>query len=417
MNRSTLVLSSLALAFGVGIAACSASNDGAVFNGDPGGSQGAGAGNGSGGGSTGTGSTGTEIFNPTTTGTGTGGPTCDHAPGEDGDGDGWTGAEGDCNDCDPNTNPGAIEVIQTEPDADGGLVQADDDCDGQVDENDGVCDDALALDDTNPMSGAKAIDLCQQATAGDGKWGVLNAQYVRANGQPTSGSIQVGLQPSFGNNVNVQLGTRLLALSSGAARTASQPGACGSNSCYESGAGTPPPGFPQDSGACLGGTNINDDVGLELTIRAPTNATGFSYLFDFYSFEYPEWVCTTFNDQYIALVTPPPAGANNGNISFDSQNNPVSVNIAFFDVCAGCSLGTAELAGTGFDGAWGDDAGATSWLKTTAPVTGGQEFTIRFAIWDTGDQAWDSTVLLDAFEWIANGGTVSVGTDPVPDPK
>jgi hypothetical protein len=109
-------------------------------------------------------------------------------------------------------------------------------------------------------------------------------------------------------------------------------------------------------------------------------------------------------------MNPPPVGAINGNISFDSQTNPVSVNIAFFDVCAGCALGTGELSQTGFD-TW-DDAGATSWLVTTAPVTGGQEYTLRFAIWDTGDNAWDSTVLIDGFEWIADGGTVTVGTQP-----
>ena len=141
-----------------------------------------------------------------------------------------------------------------------------------------------------------------------------------------------------------------------------------------------------------------------------SNASGFSYNFDFYSFEYPEWVCTSFNDQYIALVDPPPADSINGNISFDSMNNPVSVNIAFFEVCAGCNLGEAELQGTGFD-TW-DDAGATSWLVTTAPVEPMQELTIRFAIWDTGDAAWDSTVLVDNFRWIADGGTVDVGTEP-----
>jgi hypothetical protein len=36
------------------------------------------------------------------------------------------------------------------------------------------------------------------------------------------------------------------------------------------------------------------------------------------------------------------------------------------------------------------------------------------ATWDTGDTAYDSTTLIDSFEWIANGGTVSVGTTPIP---
>jgi hypothetical protein len=181
----------------------------------------------------------------------------------------------------------------------------------------------------------------------------------------------------------------MLVMSSGHARTPSQPNACGALTCSLVGAGTPPTGFPQDVPPCSGSPNINDDIALELQLRAPTNAVGYSFDFDFYSFEYPEWVCTSFNDQFIALVTPPPMGAINGNISFDSMTNPVSVNIAFFEVCSRCPLGTAELSGTGFD-VW-DDAGATGWLVTQAPGTGGDEVSIRFAIWDTGDSAWDST--------------------------
>ena len=138
---------------------------------------------------------------------------------------------------------------------------------------------------------------------------------------------------------------------------------------------------------------------------------GYRFKFRFYSFEYPEWVCTSYNDQFIALVDPAPLGSINGNISFDSLTNPVSVNIAYFEVCSGCPMGTADLAGTGFD-VW-DDAGATGWLMSTAPIAGGEEFTIRFTIWDTGDAAWDSTVLIDEFEWIATGGTPAFGTDPI----
>ncbi|MFO0662140.1 MAG: choice-of-anchor L domain-containing protein, partial [Polyangiaceae bacterium] len=180
---------------------------------------------------------------------------------------------------------------------------------------------------------------------------------------------------------------------------------------------------------CPASNSINDDVALELHLKAPTNATGFKFKFKFYSFEYAEWVCNNFNDQFIALMNPAPQGSLNGNISFDANNNPVSVNIAFFDVCNAanigdfaqncnngggttcptapspyCPNGTTELQGTGFE-----NDGATSWLQTTAPVTPGQEFTLRLAIWDTGDSAYDSTVLIDDFEWIATG-SVNVGT-------
>jgi hypothetical protein len=415
MKRSSFYLAALVPTLTAVFAACSATSGGAVF-GDTEGAGGGGVGSTEATTLSGTGDQGAGGVNFTTgEGVGTGGPTCTADPAIDNDGDGWTGSQGDCNDCDPNTNPGAIEVINTEPSEDGGVVTADEDCDDQVDELEEACDANIALDDGTPMNAAKAIDLCQEATPGDKKWGVLSAAYVRADGSAVGSSLQNGILDGFGSNVNVQVGERLLALSSGHARTASQPGACGSLTCSGFGAGSAPAGFPQDVPNCAGATDINDDVGLEVHLRAPTNATGYSYKFDFYSFEYPEWVCTSYNDQYIALVNPAPAGSVNGNISFDSQSNPVSVNIAFFDVCSGCALGTSELQGTGFD-VW-NDAGATSWLQTQAPVTGGQEFTIRFAIWDTGDDAWDSTVLVDGFQWIANGGTVSVGTDPIPDPR
>ena len=353
-------------------------------------------------------------FNPTSTASGTGGNTCSAPADGDQDGDGWTGTEGDCNNCDANVNPGAIEVIVTEPNERGEIPEpADEDCDEQTDEVDANCDSGLSVDDGDPMSAARAIDLCQTATVNDKNWGVIEAKYVRATGaNPLAPGVSAGILENFGPNVNVQKGERLLALSSGTARLPGQTGACNSNSCYTLGAGSPPPGFPQDVG-CGGESNINDDIGFEVTVRAPSNATGYRYRFKFYSFEYPEWVCTEFNDQYIALVNPPPQGAVNGNISFDSQNNPVSVNVAFFDVTGG----HAELQGTGFDGSWGDDAGGTSWLQSQAPVVGGSQVTIRFTIWDTGDQAWDSTAVVDAFEWIANGGTVAIGTGTVPDPR
>jgi hypothetical protein len=189
---------------------------------------------------------------------------------------------------------------------------------------------------------------------------------------------------------------------------------------------------------CPVATAIHDDIALEVTLRAPTNATGYKFDFKFTSFEFAEYVCTNFNDQFIALVNPPPMGAQNGNISFDSLGNPVSVNIAFFDVCdypddfaafcSGtmcpteppnlCSAGGSQLIGTGFDNAFGsnfEDAGGTSWLRTAAPVEGGSAFAIRFAIWDTGDSSYDSTAIIDNFQWIADGGSVLVGTNPVPE--
>jgi hypothetical protein len=367
---------------------------------------------------------------------------CTAGPNEDKDMDGWTIAQGDCNDCDPNVNPGAIDVAQTVG-ADGGLTPAvDSDCDGKFDPPQ-ACDVGLALADVDANDGAKSIELCQfttetPATPKEKIWGVISAAYVRADGTAfaTPGT-QVGLQSTWGTNVVPQGGSNMLAMSSGRARVPNQAGVCGSETCEGAGAGTAPPNFPQDNPSCPPSQDINDDVALEVTVRAPTNATGYRFNIKFHSFEFPYWVCNEYNDQFIALVSPAPVGAINGNIAFDSLHNPVSVNLGFFDVCSPadksdfaascfgtcptpanpyCPAGSSQLLGTGFD-VWEpetDDgvAGATSWLVTQAPVQGGTDVTIRFAIWDTGDDAYDSTILIDNFQWIATAGTVAVGTHP-----
>ncbi|AUX21959.1 uncharacterized protein SOCEGT47_024570 [Sorangium cellulosum] len=334
----------------------------------------------------------------------------------DADGDGFTAAEGDCNDGDRNVNPGAIEVVIDEPDGAGNMPEpADEDCDGLVDNVLPACDGDLAPDDFDAMHGANAIDLCAAASPGDRRWGVLRARYVRGDGSLAEPTAAVGVLDAFGPSVRAQGGARMLALSSGRARAARRPGACGGPSCSSYGPGRAPPGFPQDNPSCPPSSEIHDDIGLEVVLRAPTNATGYEFAFKFYTFEYPEYVCDSFNDQFLALATPPPPGSRDGNLSFDSLGNPVSVNIGFFDVCEGCPLGADDLVGTGF-GLW-NDAGATRWLRTQAPVTGGEEITLRFMIFDTGDDMLDSTALVDGFRWIARGGTVAVETTPVQTPR
>ncbi len=400
-------------------AACSSNkgnNNGNLgFGGSAGdaGAAGAGSLSASGGtGNNGSGGSGIQIDGSVTEGGATGGGTgsCVSGPDEDKDQDGWSKNQGDCNDCDEAVNPGAIDVLNT---ADGGSTWGDEDCDGTPGSSgQTTCDDGLPLDYMDPLNAAKAIELCKQTTVTDKTYGLIEAKWVRADGSgPYTPGYNAGIQQNFGPNVNVQMGKSMLSISSGHARIPGQPNACGSNTCSTSGPGTPPPGFPQDSPNCNQDPNINDDIALEVRLRAPTNATGYKFDFKFYSFEYPEWVCTSYNDQFIALVNPAPAGAVNGNISFDSQNNPVSVNVAFFNAPF------SELQGTGFDGVWFDDAGATVWLQTQAPVNGGEEISIRFAIWDTGDDAWDSTALIDNFQWIATGGTVDIGTTPIPVPQ
>ena len=175
-----------------------------------------------------------------------------------------------------------------------------------------------------------------------------------------------------------------------------------------------------------------------LKIQVPANAKGFSFDFNFYSGEWPEWVCTSFNDAFVAWLTSTAWKGNAGdyNISFDGNKNPVSVNNQFFDVCSPanatvgcdgtaslpadkCSLGNAELKGTGFfvsgDMACGQSdsgGGATGWLTTQAPVTPGEIITLQFMVWNTGDEAYDSSVLLDNWQWIATDTGVTTTRPP-----
>lgn len=424
------------------LAACGSkvetSTTGSGGTGGDGGTAGDGGAGGDGGVATTSGSFNSTI-NTTSTGEGGGPSPCNPGPPNvDDDADGYTELEGDCNDCDPGMNPGAVEVVLTEPDADGKIPRPmDEDCDGVIDEPDDLCDDGLALDDDDPLSGAKALDLCKTSTGVT--WGVQKAAYVRANGGGDPHPLQWGIKPQFGPNVNPQRGQRLLVLSTGRARAAEDPGACAATTCNPTGSGTPPPGFPQDVPGCNVNTGIADDVALELEIRAPTNATGFSFDHKFYSFEFPTWVCTPFNDQFVALVSPAPPGSINGNIAFDPAGYPIGVNAGFMEVCDPqsasswatfcdggtcpplpnpyCPLGSADLVGTGFQ-EWspGEAGGATPWLRTTAPVTPGTVLTVRLTVWDTGDQSYDSTVLFDHWQWITNMAAAPVDTAPVPDP-
>ena len=373
-----------------------------------------------------------------TGGMGTGG-TINCVPGgpdDDVDGDGFTPAGGDCEDCDPARNPNAIEVA-TEP----GGTAYDEDCDGQIDEDDSVlCDSDIAVNEMDPYSGAHAMELCKTST-GPQDWGVVSAKWTLADGSPPPVGMETefhlghGILTGFGPNVTTQKGVSMLALSSGTARQPTDPG-------YKDVSGFPkgytcnqPIGFPKESPACPGVTTglPNDSAGLQIEILPPSNATGFSFDFKFYTYEWPGFVCSTYNDFFIALLTPFPNGQNDGNIAFDKMGNPVSVNNAFIEVCgcpgnpptpcsAGgktfeCPLGDIELLGTGFGfdvGGFGQDHGATGWLRTNAPIENkGQKITLQFAVYDSSDGVLDTTTLIDNWRWLAQAG-VTIGTDVIP---
>jgi hypothetical protein len=366
--------------------------------------------------------------------------------GTDGGGGLGNGDGGDAN-FGGNLHDGAGQTGGCQPDPsnyDIPMNNCDDDGDGMVDNPPGKCDAALAAGgDANAF--AQAIGICQQA-AGT-KWGVVSAAYQKGYNTATGPAAgQHGILPKFGNVIKPREGLMLGVLSSGSATendSDNGPFFKGTKSGMQglslTGGGPAPAGYPKATPGCPAlGSVVNDMIDVKITIKVPANAKGFSFDFDFFSGEWPEYVCTPYNDSFVAFLKS--AAFNNGtadNISFDTNKNPVSVNNAFFQVCtdqattgcqgggtkktAACPLGTGDLQGTGFadPGTYCDQGvnntaggGATGWLTTQAPVQPGETITLEFMIWDTGDNAWDSSVLVDNFQWIPTPTTAGTQRPP-----
>jgi hypothetical protein len=158
-------------------------------------------------------------------------------------------------------------------------------------------------------------------------------------------------------------------------------------------------------------STVNDYSELVLKLHAPTNAHAFSFQFYFMSAEYPEYVCTQFNDEFLVLQESQNEFQMPTNIAFDMNKNPVTVNNGFFTVCTNggtattshCMHPVTDLNGTGYEVNNGADGGGTGWLTTTSPVTPGEDVTLHFVIFDEGDHILDSAVLLDNFLWLVQG--------------
>jgi len=343
---------------------------------------------------------------------------CTPTTGVDGDGDGYLPAV-DCNDCTPLINPGAFDL------AGNGI---DEDCDG-ADALPGAaaCDTGLAIDSGDPDDGARAIGLCTFTTETSGRWGVLSTRYTNADGSGAlADPMMRGLLPELGAAAPRE-GDRLLALASGVARAPGQPGYTEICDYFTSGLDGYPAGYPRATPACgeLPGPTVFDPAAFEVRIRVPTNANSVSFDSAFYTYEYPHYICSEYNDFFLVLMDPRPPGLMDDNIVFDDDGNWVSVNNSYLRVCTpgthggrtyDCPGGRSLLTGTGYDGTGGclmdgDIGASTGWLHTVAPVEPGSIITLRFTVWDSSDVNLDSLVVIDNLEWSVE---VPENVDPTP---
>ena len=369
----------------------------------------------------------------------------------DSDMDGYTTCAGDCCDSTECTkpglaNPGAFDAAGN---------NFDDDCNGVADDTILLCDQGLNSNSTSGMDFAKAIDICQTATDTDKKWGVIDAKVTLADGTGVPDKEGYAIRPRFGTGVLPQGGVNLAIISSGgaAAKGDTSPGYHDFVSYSHTGTNTS--AYPQDFYMANGnqipnapgcsapsGTTANDPVMLTFRVRVPSNARSFKLYTNFYSAEFPEWTCSSFNDFFVVLLDSTymgdPANPMDKNLAFyqapgSMTKVPVGVNLGhgntgLFTQCVngntGCSgvpgtistcTGTNLLAGTGFDdpnsGSCDSNSlegGATGWLETRGNVTPGEIITLRIAIWDTSDHSWDSLAVVDGFQWsteVAQPGT------------
>ncbi|MCI4370704.1 MAG: hypothetical protein L3J81_05180, partial [Thermoplasmata archaeon] len=286
---------------------------------------------------------------------------------------------------------------------------------------------------------------------------------------PNNFAQQHGVLPAFGSVVVPREGASLAALSTGSAtvedsdfqadttdttgafkgcKNGMQNDAGTSTACSGAGAangGDLPTGFPVAAPSCPSATVVDDVIDVKLAIKVPANASALSFDFDFHASDWPDYVCTNFNDSFIAyLQSSALGGGTASNVSFDTTGTPISVNSPLFGVCtpdtptgcndssgllglggdAGtgtsvCALGPGQLAGTGyydlgtFCTTQSTGGGATGWLTSLAPVAPGETISLEFIIWDASDWNYDSSVLVDNLFW-KPGTVLAPVTTPAP---
>ncbi len=339
----------------------------------------------------------------------------------------------DCDDHNSLVNPCAFDTDAASGDP-VGVDGIDNDCDGMID-NLRLCDSSLSAGhDTTASDYANASDICdnKQCTV------IVSATFYGPNNSSAH-----RITSHMGSTFTPKLGSMMSFFSDGIADDdIDDPGP--SPPLYRTGDGTDlgntytnpyPFSAAENTNPCGTGTAetasspaVHDYTELRLKLKAPRNAAGFSFMFNFFSEEYPYYVCQGFNDHFLALLTSKKYPSTT-QIAFDSSGHPIDVNNSFFTDCTSmtaaltagfpggsythtCTGALSLLNGTSYEipyccsgltnGNANYGSGATDWLTTTAPISPGETFTLSFIIFDEKDGILDSAINIDSFRWTSN---------------
>jgi hypothetical protein len=318
-----------------------------------------------------------------------------------------------------------------------------------------ICDSGLPSSSSDAMQYAAAMELCQTTTEAGTTPGLISAALTLPSGSGAPAAVSRAILGAFGTNNLPAAGAAMVVLSTGSAAATGQPGFVPFEPGEDTGTSS---AAPSDWLAANGGvfpvlancppaisTTAFNPVMLTLRIRVPMDAQSFSVSTKFFAADFPEYVCSSYNDVFVALLdssfagTPPnPADKNLATyVSPGATRYPLGVNLAvgntgLFTQCingaTGCGGGaisgsisscvsTSGLVGTGMDtpapGSCGPNSlagGGTDWLVMRGNVVPGEIIQLRFALWDTGDGTSDSVILLDNFQWSSD--VVTPGTAP-----
>lgn len=155
---------------------------------------------------------------------------------------------------------------------------------------------------------------------------------------------------------------------------------------------------------------------LEFDVVPIGNSMSFNYVMG--SEEYPEYVCSTFNDAFAFFISGPnPGGGNyaNNNIALiPSTGLHVAINTVNPGV-AGANSGGGTCTSLAYSAFYHDNTGGTQvqydgWttvFTAQANVIPCQTYHLKLAIGDVSDGAYDSGVFLEGNSFISNGTTAS----------